>query len=427
MEWLRLNKVAKPNIIIAVVDTLRADRLSNYGYHKEISPFIDHFAANCNLYNRCLSAASWTLVANASILTGDYPQTHGLINHEHVLSEKTPLISEILQKEDYYTAAYVENKNFQFKFGYTRGFKEFHSEYLHTIQSDSKHIIGHNPTKHTGIKDHNHIFELAYRFLEKAYNQHQPFFLWFHTNLVHDFYFDFPYLQVPDYNGKIKNGVHQDLIKFPPFWKSLNSEDLDAVVARYDHSIKYTDEKLRKLFDLIKLENTLVVLLGDHGEGFDPENRKIYHCGRLHNDLLHVPLIIHHPDGKISDDISKICSTVDVVPTILDYLGVTGAHFDGVSLFDKQEREISAFEKGYLYFWHLIGIKPIEWFTNEQKELERMRLSYRSGIPFEINSKVSSSKKTILTRIRDHVFEENCDLDDNLKESNVFINDHRSN
>ncbi|MCF7860757.1 sulfatase [Candidatus Woesearchaeota archaeon] len=429
-EYSRAIDQPKPNVVLAVIDTLRADHVGavNPGYQPKwnqggsLTPNIDYFAKHCTVQKKCMSAASWTMVANASIMTGMYPWNHGLTDHTKTMDPKIPLISQQLKDAGYSTHAIVENKNFQEKFGYTRGFDTFHAEYMHTVQSDSKHIIGHDPQKHSTFKDHFHVFELAEQFLE---NPPEQYFLWFHTNMVHDFYFQEPYYEVPGYKGPFKNGIPQDDIKFRPFWKDLSPGEISDIIERYDYSISTTDQQIGKMLDMIDLENTVVIIAGDHGEGFQPEKGQIYHCGRLNQDILHVPLMFHFPDGLNLPYPEQVCSTTDIVPTLLEYLNIKPQidvnKLGGRSLTGERDDHVMAYEKGYLYFWHLDHLRPVGWFTEDQIEQERRRISYRSATPFSIIAEIKDGVKVIGTSVRDRHIMEWFELDDQFQETEGYM------
>ncbi|NQT49477.1 sulfatase-like hydrolase/transferase [Candidatus Kuenenbacteria bacterium] len=415
---------AKPNVVVIVVDCLSASHLGCYDYDQKTSPFLDSFAAQSAKYEFCLSVAPWTLPSIASILTGKYSEAHELTDHLQVINPEWPLISEILARQGYRTAAFVENKNLQEYFGYDRGFEIYHNEFLHVVEedptADTIQIKGLAEQKHTGHSvDHSHIYDLAGEFLQRAQMHPNPYFLFFHTNLVHDFYLDYPYYRNPDSPGCFPEGVHHNTIKSDPFWRNLSTQELASLKQRYDQGIRFADQKLRQLIEAIDLDNTIVVIMSDHGESFHPELKRFHHCGRLHNDILHVPLIIHFPDREKLNGQGEIVSTIDVVPTILDFLSLPSQNFDGRSLLKKFEpRELFALEKAYLYFWKYREHLPKAWFRNEADNLKRGRITYKSAIPFQVRAKISDDRKTIVTQVGNRVFVENFDLETDFAEEN---------
>jgi ribose 5-phosphate isomerase B len=370
------------------------------------APILDRFEK----VDRCFSAAGWTLPSVASILTGNYPSAHGLIDHNQVLDRKTGLISEILRDRGYRTAAFVENKNLQEYFGFGRGFDIYHNEFLHTVEPDpTPDTIQLKGTAGTGnTTDHHKIFDTALDFIRNE----KDYFLFFHSNMVHDFYLDHTYYGE---NRLFPGGVPHNVIKSAGFWRSVSNEDIESLVERYDNGVRTAMDRVKEMLDNVDLENTLVAIMSDHGEGFD--NHRFHHCGRLHNDLLHVPLFFHFPDNSSLKDHNAV-STIDVLPTILDHLGIGYSCTGGFSLKrDIPDREIHAMDSAYLYFGAFSGHMPMGLLMKEPDNMERERLTYKSRIPFQINATIDRKlQKSIATQIGENMFFEAYDLKEDFTE-----------
>jgi hypothetical protein len=116
------------------------------------------------------------------------------------------------------------------------------------------------------------------------------------------------------------------------------------------------DRKLEEVFSRVDFERTIVVFMSDHGEGFEPEIGRVHHCGRLHNDLTHVPLIVWLPPPlrrryEAPRIEARFSSTLDVVPTLLTLLGDAVAGFPGCFLFDlPTHRRLTGCDRGYIYW-----------------------------------------------------------------------------
>jgi arylsulfatase A-like enzyme len=113
-----------PNLIVYLIDTLRADHLGSYGYARETSPTLDALAAEGVLFENAYSQSSWTRAAVGSLFTGLFPSRHGAVRRDHRLRDDAPTLAEILQRAGYYTAAFISNPNVLPIFGFTRGFDE---------------------------------------------------------------------------------------------------------------------------------------------------------------------------------------------------------------------------------------------------------------------------------------------------------------
>lgn len=351
----------KLNVVVIVVDDLRADHLSTYGYERETDPNLGRRAAGATVFTDCHSPTGWTLPACASIITGQYPEDHGLIDHNRRF--RKPKLGHYLG-EDYRRIAFTNNGNtipdtisetvleelglerrpakWKF-FGWDDGFDEF---------------------TWTPREEHLEPFELAGKRLKELREEEteKPFFVFFHTNLVHDYHMDREYYT--DVEGWLDRPLRPSLKGFrdgPWVWQDppetlRASEIREDVVAKYDRGIHRMDRELEKLFEQIDFTDTLVVLVGDHGEGFTPELGRVHHCGRLHEDLLHVPLMLWAPDElrqefDLPERQDRACSTIDIVPTLLTLLGRIPDELPGRLLFDlSRHRLIRGTDRGYIYW-----------------------------------------------------------------------------
>ncbi len=349
------------NIALIVVDDLRADHLSCHGYERETTPFLDaRLRDGGGVYFRnYMTPTGWTLSACASILTGQLADVHGLTDHHNRF--QTAKLGHSLGRE-YYRIAFTNNGNtipdsvsadylsglgmkrrpakWRF-FGWDDGFDEFVWTYR---------------------DDHVRPFEAARRFLEQPGGGGRPWFLFFHSNLVHDYHMDRSYfLEVQDWLGR---DIHPSLRGFrdgPWVWHHCPSgmgldQMKEEIVAKYDSGIRAADRLVESLFQRIDFDRTIVIFVSDHGEGFEPELGRVHHCGRLHQDLLHVPLAIWLPP-ELRERYSmppveeRFCSILDIVPTILTMLGHVVDGYPGRLLFDlSAHRRLDGIDRGYIYW-----------------------------------------------------------------------------
>jgi choline-sulfatase len=312
------------NILLISIDTLRADHLSCYGNPNMTSPTIDKFSKNSVLFQSHFSQAPTTTASHMTIFTSLYPSAHGLKNWEDQkinastksLSDKIKTITEILAEKGYNNYSYNGGGNISHLLGFGRGFKIYREN-------------------------------AEYEILDWLDNPPpSPFFIFFHTYQVHDPYNPFKPLDKlfdPDYTGKIissaedmtstlknKYGYNNDdfMSVRDTFWNSLNKSDYPREVhhmeSLYDAEIFEVDLFLNKLFKKLKelgvYDKTIVVLLSDHGEEFY-EHKDFLH-ERLYNETLHVPLIVDVPGNK-TGIVSSQTRNIDVMPTILDIIGIS--------------------------------------------------------------------------------------------------------
>lgn len=352
------------NILLVVIDDLRADHLSCYGYDRETSPRLDLRRTNGTLYRDCHSPVGWTLPACASIITGQLPEDHGLYDHNQRF--RKPKLGHYLG-DRWYRMAVTNNGNVVSD--------EISREYLERLGLSRRpakwRFFGWNDgfDRYEWIAREDHVrpFEIASEFLDSARagsgpNGDRPWFLFFHTNWVHDYHMDRGYyLGVEDWTGEAIHPSLRGVRDGPEVWQSPpDGVDVARVhqdlVAKYDAGIRTLDARLDALLSRVDFDRTIVVVMSDHGEGFDPGYGRVHHCGRLHSDLTHVPLILWTPPELREiyappSEIASPCSTIDVVPTVLTLLGDAVAGFPGRFLFDlSPHRRLVGHDRGYIYW-----------------------------------------------------------------------------
>jgi arylsulfatase A-like enzyme len=313
------------NVILIGLDTVRPDHLGAYGYERGTSPRIDQLAAEGVLFENAVSQAPWTHPSFATVFTSLYPTQHGATTVGTRMSEGFPTLAGILGEYGYATGAVINAPSLSPKFGVNRGFD--HYDILEPWSERPADVVTRSA-------------------LEWIDLQHdQPFFLFVH-------YFDphMPYAPAapydtlfdPDYGGTLgasfnivgTAGLREEWVGQYDSWPD---PDKDHIVALYDGEIAFADRAIGELIDGVAKrglrDRTLVVFLSDHGEEFF-DHGGLDHGHSLFDELIHVPLVVSLP-GRISPTtrISQYVRLVDVMPTILDLLGLEQPpHLEGVSL-----------------------------------------------------------------------------------------------
>ncbi|MFP6663120.1 MAG: sulfatase, partial [Deltaproteobacteria bacterium] len=297
----------RPNILLYLMDTLRADHTSAQGYKRRTTPRLDALASEGTLFEQASSTAPVTRPSTASILTSLFPsQTHARL--ERGLSDEAETLAEILRKEGWSTWAFVANGNiFAPGFGFDQGFDRFET------------IRGSNLDNHAHTSEIN---QLLFPLLKAQVDE--PFFLYVHAVDPHS-----PYDPPPshrnlftdkDYAGSVEpaKSVRKELRK-----QKMDQASIDFVVGLYDEDIRYQDETFGLLLDELarhhQLENTLVVVVSDHGDEF-LEHGDWEHGSRLYEHQTHVPFIVKGP-GVAKSRVTEPVSLIDVMPTILGLVG----------------------------------------------------------------------------------------------------------
>ena len=299
-----------------MLDTLRADHLSGYGYERPTSPVLDAFA-NENLKAAfALTAAPWTPASVASMFTGLYPSSHRMMppNDRDLakqglarLSDELTTLAERVKALGYTTAGVSPNPWITKQFGYTQGFDQFffiEREPADKIAESGREII--EAWEKKNLKD--------------------PFFLYLHFLDPHD-----PYTPPGEHATKFSGSLARSPFSYSP--------EMQEKINLYDGEISFLDHELGKFFEYLKAkklyEDLVIVIVSDHGEQF-MEHGDERHGYKLYNEEVHIPLLLK--TGRAADKgrtINETVSTVDILPTILARLGAPAQeHLPGVSLLD---------------------------------------------------------------------------------------------
>ncbi len=276
------------NVLFITLDTTRADRLGCYGYQKALTPALDGLAAQGVLFERAYSPAPLTLPAHATMFTGLYPPEHGLrTNGRGRLDASIPTLPSLAATSGYDTGAFVASFVVDSKFGLDPGFAVYDDD-LSTAEAADEAI--HRQ------RDGKLVVDAALNWLKQP-REKKPFFCWVHLYDPH-----YPYLD------------HQ-------------AEFGDQFAGRpYDAEIAYTDRQIKRLLDHLSevglAEQTLVVVVGDHGEGLGDHVERT-HGYTLYESTQHVPLVFRLP-GKMRAGYRAVepVSLVDLTPTLIDLLGL---------------------------------------------------------------------------------------------------------
>lgn len=308
---------SRPNIVLISVDTLRPDRLRTYEPRAAAHPAFDALAARGMVFTRACSTASWTLPAHASIFTGLYSDLHGAARGKSKIGSAASFV-ETLHDAGYQTVGFTDAGYVSGHFGFARGFENYDG-WASTDSLLSPRSLPRDGEPHVDTRQR--LFDRATTFLE-ARSDSRPLFLFLHTYAVHDYF------------RQWDRGDGDALKPTPRALKNLRCligkesctpDEWRAMVALYDARISELDRALGSLLRLVDtkldLDKTYVVILSDHGEGFDHERNRIHHGGRLHRDQLHVPFIIAGPEVRTGRS-DEIVSLVDVGVSLADLAGV---------------------------------------------------------------------------------------------------------
>lgn len=323
-----------PNLIVISLDTLRADRLSSYGYPKPTSPYLDAIAAQGVRFSQAYATDIPTEVAHTALFSGRYGAASGIVGHGHpypALPSALTWLPERLRSAGFTTAA-VDNL-YQMKPWFARGFHHYIN-----MTTQRRWIDGADVTAE------------AISWL-KSYHQRAPFFLFVHYWDPHS-----PYLPPDDYLAAFYDGQRDPFDPGSPamepaynhlaypFFKRHHYDLLGPVTdpeylnARYDAEVRYLDDQLQQLDQALRALNryddTWLILLADHGESLTEHDIFWDHCG-LYDSTVRVPVIMRWPHGPLPRNhvVSELVQPIDLTPTIYEGLGIPKPEpLDGHSL-----------------------------------------------------------------------------------------------
>jgi arylsulfatase A-like enzyme len=333
-----------PNVLIIVVDTLRADHLSSYGYPRPTTPEMDRLASAGVLFENAVAPCSWSLPSHVSLVTGRYMYEHGVENVQPMpwlgwrnsAFRGFPTLGEALERKGYRTGAFSANRTyFSSSLGFGRGFQHF-EDYFHSLADDFlRTLYGREFARmylkrsdkslakrllrsmgFTSLLDQDAegsgSFGGAFGVRKRAdvvndevlkwidRDQHRPFLAFLNYFDVHD-----PYGGDPSYSK--------------PGWAQ------DSQTDKYDDGVKYVDDYIGRLMRALEqrgvAERTLVVITGDHGESLGQHGVDT-HGAALYWELIHVPLVIWYP-GHVPAGlrIAQPVSNTAIPATVMDFVG----------------------------------------------------------------------------------------------------------
>lgn len=311
----------RPSVVLYVVDTVRADRLGVYGYEKPTSPRLDAFAAGAVLFENAYAQSSWTRPAVASLFTGLLPPAHRTVGRRSVLPEDATTLAEILAVHGYEGMGLVRNPNVGRAFGFAQGFSRFRSE--------------------DGERDET-MLDRVRLWLDERQGAEEPFFLFLHAIDPHG-----PYDPAPEFEEMFEAGGAPAQYRTVRYLLGLNRgevepepETADALSRLYDAEVAQNDRAFGELLDELEgrglVEDAAVIYLSDHGEEF-AEHGRWEHGLSLYEEVLRVPLVMRLP-GVPPRRVEEPAQHVDVLPTLLAYLGIEAPPTDGRDLLAPRRR-----------------------------------------------------------------------------------------
>jgi arylsulfatase A-like enzyme len=412
------------NVLCVVMDTVRKDHLSVYGYDRETTPALEGLAAEATTFEGALAPAPWTLPVHASMFTGQYPSEHGASQERPYLEGATTLAKSL----DRPSACYSSNAWITPYTGLTAGFSDHDNffqvmpgEFLSGPLARAWRLMNDSDALR-GVADR--LVEIGNRFHEylaggegadsktpqvvdrtiEFMDAHEEYFAFINLMDAH-----LPYHPPEEYAEEFAPGVDstevcQNAKEYNSDARDIDEAEWEAIRGLYDAEIRHVDAQLDRLFSWMKdageWEDTLVIVCADHGE-LHGEHGLYGHEFCIYDPLVNVPLIVKHPDlpvGRRSDQVELL----DLYHTVLGHAGTEairgGEPFDPTrSLLSAEYRDFPDAELGFVeYYRPVVELNQLESkaaaagidLDRESRFYSRMRAVRRTDAKYIHNERI---------------------------------------
>lgn len=356
--------MSRPNVLFLVLDAVRVDHCSTYGYDRETTPTMSALAEDGVRYDNAFAPSIWTPTVHGAIFTGKYPSHTGIYGNSLGIPDDVETLPETLQRQGYRTFAASAGAHIRRDRGYARGIDDYvetrriapDADFLRKVVNDhsfAKQVaftLTRGPDDKTRYK-----YDRLRRFIEAVIDDDDPFFGFINAKAAHQpFNPPRPYKRMfceeferPrfEFLERVMDSAGLDTQQLPGMDMEklrrvshdggdgvlageieMTDEEWDVIKAWYDGAIRYLDGLVGELVAFLKdcgaYDDTLIVLTSDHGDNFG-DHGLTSHVFSLYDTLLHVPMVIKPPDGTPAGRrIDAQASLVDLHPTFLEAAGV---------------------------------------------------------------------------------------------------------
>lgn len=356
-DWRAYSRVAEaepgaPNVVLLILDTVRARDLGLYGYALDTTPALEEMAKHSVTFDRGYSTAPWTLPAHFSMLTGLYVHEMpvGLKDMvEPAVDAQWPYLAEVLADQGYATAGFVANMAYLTdEYGLDRGFIHWDDHTISLGQAGISTAIGRAILNNGRLRRLLDWHEVPIRKHASRVNAAMLDWIDHHSDrpfFVLANYFDahVPYLAPSPFEERfvtLESTVPLFYRGTYVAWldkRNHTRAEFEAQRQAYDAAVAYLDNQLGRLFHELRsrglMDNTLIVIAADHGEAFGGHGSLGHAGSEVYTELVRVPLMFRFP-GRVPEGVrvTRPVSLVDLPATILDLVGVEGSGIPGRSL-----------------------------------------------------------------------------------------------
>ena len=359
----------RPNVVLIVIDTVRADRLSGYGYDRPTTPHIDALGERGVRFSNAFSTSSWTLPAHASLFTGLFPIEHGATQERTRLEAGASTLAEILGAHGYATFAASDNPLVGPGTGLDRGFDAFVETWR-----------GKHGPRHPEPDRHANLLAVT-RFLESL-EPGRPFFVFVNYIEGHG-----PYAPPEPQRSRflapgtspeaVRSALRRDAVGYYLDPASIPPAEFAVLNDLYDGEVARVDALVGALVDALeqsgRLDATLLVITSDHGENIG-DHGHFRHVFSLYGTTVRIPLIVVLPDGQRAGEVRpEPASLVDLFATLLAQCGIeppSGATTGRDLLADAGDAS-----EAPIYAEYYTPLQALGLFSPEEFAANRARLS----------------------------------------------------
>lgn len=353
-----------PNVLLILPDALRPDHLGCFGYPEQTSPAIDGFSTESINFSRAISNAPWTKPSMGTLFTSQYPYVHGALNWTDDLADRNLTLAEIFRNANYTTygiqtnPAITKNHNFQ------QGFQHYHENIMGNAQ------------------------QVADAFIKWQRHQKKPFFAYLHfmdTHVPYNSPAAFEEIFQLRENPNFRAGQFETLDVRMLTYLGLSDEDKQNIENLYDSAILYFDFHFARILEELRrtqeLDNTIIVLLSDHGEEFW-EHGGFAHGHSLYKEVLHVPLLIRYPPKLQPAQVNTFISSKDIYPTLVSLSGIKiPPNLAGKTLIPAIFNSTSMSYDPIFSEGIVLGQEKLSVIEEKKKLIQNTGLTYQSTLP----------------------------------------------
>ncbi len=401
--------MSAPNIILLTIDTLRTDRIGCYGSAAGLTPHIDRLAAQGVRFQWAMTAGSWTQAAFPPLLTSSYASMYGGCLGPLAAARPDPIAA--LAAQGYHTAAFSTSPLLSRRYGYQRGFAAFRELLPAEAEPALRRVRGgqkllRSPGFHRLAALFGRRLPPAQLYVSgDVVNQalgewladvDGPFFVWAHYMDVH-----WPYHLQGSLDGPAANAqMWRDLGHMHGAnWngRPISDEQRAHYLELYAGAVRFADQQIgalwQRLAQMNRLENTLLLLVADHGEEFRERRHWGHFEVNLHDEIMRVPLVVAGADLPAGLVVEQLVSTLDIMPTILDICGCPPpAGMEGQSMLPLWQPQAGAYVRDFAIgeMWrdhrHIVAVRtPEHKFIWDSRFPDQPKLYQVSADPGELH------------------------------------------